>query len=130
MQESIIDKFAIRNGFSMKIINEPNYYFNILGKLPENVSLKSKLNEPVDLIHLFTRSRKELMVELPALKEYINHDGAIIISWPRNSSGFVSDLTDDFIVSIGAANGLKPAGEYDFHNEWSALKFTRSTGGN
>lgn len=130
MKDQLINKLDIRGGLSVKFINEPNYYSNILGQIPADVKIFKRLTQPVDWIHLFTKSRKELMVEFPALKKYVMPNGTLWISWPKKSSNLVTDLTKEIIREIGINNNFVNSDECEIDDNWNGMKFINSRGGN
>lgn len=119
----LVKKLGIKNGFIVKLINEPQNFIQLLEGLPNDVRLVSKLKEPVDLIHLFTRSKKELSVEFPFLKNYIKKDGMLWISWIKRGSNSASDLNSNVVREIGLLNGLVDIKVCSIDNNWSAQKF-------
>lgn len=118
-------RIGIKEGYTIKLINEPEKYSEVVGRFNEQITFQKKLKEPVDLIHLFTRSKRELSVELPCLKNYIKNNGAIWISWPKRSSNFVSDLDSLMVRKIGMQNGLAPADICSFDKTWFAIKLVQ-----
>ncbi len=116
--------FEIKEGSSVKLINEPDNYHQYLNGISSKLNFHSKLKQPVDLIHLFTKSKKELSVELPRLATFLKNEGAFWISWPREESNYVSDLNEDNIKEIAVHNGLtfKETGWID--EKWFLLKLT------
>lgn len=113
---------GIEDGFKIKLINEPDYFSSLLERKDKNFFIQKKLSEPVDLIHLFTKSKKELSVELPALKNYIKEDGIFWISWPNKSDHFASDLDGDIVKQIGIKNGFVVSKICLIDHDWSAIK--------
>lgn len=120
-------KLEIEEGFEVKLINEPEGFLNSLNGIREKVHFKKILNEPIDLIHLFTRSKKELLVEFTGLKHFIKKNGKFWVSWQKKSSSYVSDLDEDVIREIGMMNGLIDTKTCSIDENWSALKFVYPT---
>lgn len=116
-------KLGIEEGFQIKLINEPDNFINLFNGVLDKIHLHKKLYEPVDLIHLFTRSKKELLVEFPFLKKYIKENGAFWVSWPRKSSAHISDLDYFAVREIGLSNGLIDISACSIDENWNALKF-------
>jgi hypothetical protein len=76
----------------------------------------------VDLIHLFTKSKKELSVELPRLTDFIKDEGSLWISWPREKTNFVSDLNESNIKEIALTYGLIEKEISLIDDNWFLLK--------
>ena len=123
-------RFGIKNGYTIKLINEPEEYSEVIALLDKPVKLQKKLHEPVDLIHLFTKSKKELSVEMPCLRKYIKDNGAIWISWPKKSSNFICDLDTLTVREIAVQNGLSDTDICSFDDAWFAMKLEQKNGGN
>jgi hypothetical protein len=120
-------KLDIKEGFEVKLINEPDNFLTSLNGIRETVHFQKILIEPIDMIHLFTRSKKELWVEFPVLKNFIKTNGMLWVSWPMKSSNYVSDLDENVVREIGLLNGLVDTKVCSIDETWSALKFVYST---
>jgi hypothetical protein len=120
-------KIGIEEGYNVKLINEPEYYSELLRGLSCRVIFHKRLFTPVDLIHLFTKSKKELFVELPQLKKFIKSSGMIWVSWPKKTSDYISDLDENVIRKIGLESGLVDTMICSIDDFWSALKFVYRT---
>ena len=120
-------RVGIRNGDTIKLINEPEKYAEVIALFDKTIKLQKKLNEPVDLIHLFTKSKKELLVEMPCLIKYIKDSGAIWVSWPKKSSNYVSDLDSLGVREIAARHGLNDTYVCSFDNLLFAMKLEHNS---
>lgn len=116
-------KLGIKEGYQIKLINEPDNFIDSFNGIYDKIHLHKILKEPVDLIHLFTRSKKELMVEFPTLKNYLKENGAFWVSWQKRNSNHISDLDNNVVRKIGLMNGLVDTKVCSIDENWSALKF-------
>lgn len=116
------DILDIRDGFKIKLINEPYNFLNMMNGSEKNFVIIKKLKEPVDLIHLFTRSEKELSVEFPVLIKYIKPEGMFWVSWPKSKSNQNSDLNESLVRKIGLLYGLVDTKACLIDEDWSSLK--------
>lgn len=119
-------RLGIKEGFEIKLINEPENYLTLLNGIRSKLRFHNKLKCAVDMIHLFTNSKKELSVEFPFLKDYVKNDGVLCVSWPKNSSSFVSDLNEDTVRELGKTYGLMNSSTFSIDNYWAGMKFTRN----
>ena len=62
-----------------------------------------------------------MQVRLQAAK--LTPTGMLWISWPKKSSGVVTDLNENIVRDIGLANGLVDVKVCAVDDVWSALKF-------
>ncbi len=118
-------RLGIKEGTEVKLINEPDYYIKLLNGIASKIIFRKKLNSAVDVIHLFTNSKKELSVELPALTNYIKESGVIWVSWPMNNPNFVSDLNEKLVCELGERYGLMRGFSFEMDDYWLAMNFTK-----
>ena len=115
-------KLGIRESFRVKIKNTPANYLEILKPLAEGVKISTRLKAPVDLWHLFTKSRSELSRQLPKCIAEIKQNGMIWVSWPKKSSGVVTDMSEDVIREVALPLGIVDVKVCAVDELWSGLK--------
>jgi hypothetical protein len=116
-------KLGIKAGFAVKLINAPDYYFDLFTDLPINVTVMTDEAQQKDFIHFFTKDVSEYMQTLPRLKNEIKRDGMIWVSWPKKSSRVVTDITEDKIRNYALQTGLVDIKVCAVDEIWSGLKF-------
>lgn len=115
-------KLGIKEGFSVHLINQPSNYFDLFSDFPADVKLLNDKSVPKDFIHYFTKSAKELFIELSALKPEIKPAGMIWVSWPKKASKIPTDVTEDIIRSFALSIGLVDIKVCAVDEIWSGLK--------
>jgi len=75
-----------------------------------------------DVIHLFTRSADEVVQALPVLRDMIEADGMIWVSWPKKASKVATDVTEDTIRNRALADVLVDVKVCAVDEVWSGLK--------
>jgi len=105
------------------ILNPPEGFNDILGKLPKGVHLTNRLEGPLDSIHFFTKRRDELGAKFPILKQKLSQNGMLWVSWPKGSSGVETDLNESVVREIGLKNGLVDVKVSAIDKTWLGLKF-------
>jgi hypothetical protein len=115
-------KLGIKEGSKIHIVNPPRYYLNAL-EIPQRVTLASTLKGPLEFIHFFTKSRKELELQFPILKQELLRGGMLWISWPKGSSKVETDLNEGVVREVGLKNGLVDIKVCAVDETWSGLKF-------
>jgi hypothetical protein len=116
-------KLGIKEHFRIRIVNAPAHYFNLFTSLPKTIHVTEVVRTKKDLIHFFPKDSQEFYTLLPKLKNEIEPNGMIWVSWPKKSSGIASDLTEDLIRSHGIRSGLVDIKVCAVDETWSALKF-------
>ncbi|MEN0056101.1 MAG: DUF3052 family protein [Mucilaginibacter sp.] len=118
---SLAKKLGIKTGLRIKLINAPDYYFQLFTDLPSELYFEDHGAE-IDLVHFFTAKKDELLSMLPLLKNQIKSNGMIWVSWPKKASKAHSDVTEDVIRDLALKIGLVDVKVCDVDEIWSGLK--------
>jgi Protein of unknown function (DUF3052) len=115
-------KLGIKDGFIIKLVNEPVYYLSLLAELPENIRFVNDKKTKKDIIHFFTKKAEELYKNIVPLKNEIEQNGMIWISWPKKAAKIETDITEDIIRDLALRNGLVDVKVCAVDEIWSGLK--------
>lgn len=115
-------KLGIREGMKIRLANEPAYYFDLFSDMPLNIQISRDKRQGKDFIHYFTKEKDDLLKNILVLKNEINPNGMIWISWPKKSSKVITDVTENDIRDIALANGLVDIKVCAIDDTWSGLK--------
>lgn len=115
-------KLGIKDGFYIDLVNAPDYYMQLFTDLPPNLYFDHKEAMKIDFIHFFTKSKAEYETRLPVLKDKIKANGIIWVSWPKKSSRFATDITENDIRNFALKNGLVDIKVCAVDETWSGLK--------
>ncbi|NNJ88845.1 MAG: DUF3052 domain-containing protein [Eudoraea sp.] len=116
-------KLGIKPGFKVKLVDTPPEYRSYFNYFPEDIHEVENSTEPVHFIHFFATEAEVLTLELPPLKQQLQQDGMIWISWPKKSAKKETDLTGNIVRHIGLKHGLVDIKVCAVNEIWSALKF-------
>jgi hypothetical protein len=122
-QAPLAQKLGIRPGMSLIAINPPDDYDTLVGGLPSPIDLKTNLDGSIDFIHFFTKDYAELNAVFPEIKQALQPNGMLWISWPKRASKVITDLSDNSVREIGLNFGLVDVKVCAVDEIWSALKF-------
>jgi hypothetical protein len=123
----LVQKLGVKPGFRIFTVGAPAAYDNIVGKLPADVTIASRLRAPLDMIHVFATEAAVLAGKLGVYRDAIKPDGMIWVSWPKKSSGVPTGLTDNVVREIALALGLVDVKVCAIDEIWSGLKFVIPT---
>jgi len=91
--------------------------------LPKQVSFVTSLEDDLDLILFFTKSRAELSANFSRLSSKLAPAGMLWIAWPKKASGVETDLSDYVVRDTGLEAGLVDVKVCAVNDVWSGLKF-------
>ncbi|MTI26793.1 DUF3052 family protein [Fulvivirga kasyanovii] len=124
-QTPLVKKLGLKEGYKLVLINQPDYYFNLLGDLPD-VRLADE-NEQADFLHFFTKDIKELEEQFPVLKSRMKKDGTLWVSWPKKASKVPTTVDESLVRATGLDAGLVDVKICAVDEVWSGLKFMYRT---
>jgi len=119
---TLAKKLGLRENFKIRLINVPLYYPELFTDWPEHVGVIENAEVKKDLIHLFISNEIELFEFLPALKEEIEENGMIWVSWPNKASKIRSDVNENMIRKVALEMGLVDVKVCSVDEVWSGLK--------
>ena len=112
-------KLGYKPGFRVLLDNAPGNYAELVQPLPDDVCYVDK---DLDLVHLFTDSKKELAAKIKRHVRKIKPDGMIWVSWPKKASKVPTDITEDVIREVIAGTTLVDVKVCAVDEVWSGLK--------
>ncbi len=116
-------KLGIKEDRRVLLLDPPIGFAHKLDPLPAGASVTSKVVSLADVIVLFSSSRAVLGELFPKAKHALAPRGYLWVAWPRKSSGFFTDLTEELVRSVGLAAGLTDNKIISVDEIWSALRF-------
>jgi hypothetical protein len=124
-RRSLTEKLGIPPGQRLVVRHEPRPYPLLVGRLPSGSSLTSRLFRNSGFIHQFATRTSDLRADFPRLAQALADDGMLWVSWPKRSSGVVTDLNENIVRELGLAQGLVDVKVCAVDEVWSGLKFVR-----
>jgi hypothetical protein len=118
----LVKKIGIKENFNVAILNAPAEFLKTL-HLPAGVKVNSRSPQPLDLAWLFVKTRRELETKFSLCAAKLAASGMLWISWPKKSSGVVSDLSDNVVRELGLGKGMVDVKVCAVDEVWSGLKF-------
>ncbi len=115
-------KLGIKPGFKIRLVNQPDYYFELFIDLPADLTMLKDGKGRKDFIHYFATRAERLNSDIGQLRKEIEENGMIWISWYKKSSKIVTDVDEDVIRHIALKNGLVDVKVCAIDEKWSGLK--------
>src|SRR6202043_4030449 len=88
----VVQKLGIKPGFRIFAVGAPATYGDIVGPLPAQVTIVTRLGTSVDMVHVFATEAAVLDTRLAGYRDSIAPDGMVWVSWPKRASGVPTDL--------------------------------------
>ncbi len=118
----IVQKLGIKPGFCVFVDGLSVAYRDVVGELPDGVTLAKTTKPPLDMVHVFAAEAKGLAAKLRLYRKAIAPDGMIWASWPKKASGVTTDVTETLVRETALANGLVDIKICAVNDVWSGLK--------
>jgi hypothetical protein len=115
-------KLGIRVGARVALVGAPAGFDELLGELPEGVSVSRRLRPRGDVVVAFFTARRSLERRLGGLMRSLDPAGGLWIAWPKRASGVDTDLTENVVRELGLAAGLVDNKVCAIDGTWSGLR--------
>ncbi len=122
MSRPLANKLYIREGYRIAILNPPVGYSQLLGELPDNVTVANSLEGEFDVIQFFVTKRKKLEEKLSGLSDALRSRGLVWVTYHKGNQ-LDADINRDSIVAYAETIGLKAVAQVSVDDIWSALRF-------
>jgi hypothetical protein len=118
----LVKKLGIKAGSSVLIVGAPENYLQFLEPLPADVTFAKRLSPAVNIAHLFTNKKDELIKHLDSFRNVLDPEAVIWVSWPKKASKVATEITEDTIRRIALPLGLVDVKVCAVTEVWSGLK--------
>ncbi|HLZ17018.1 MAG TPA: hypothetical protein VKQ08_08255 [Cyclobacteriaceae bacterium] len=115
-------KLGIKEHFIVKLINAPDYYFDLFTDFPKDVRIAKSEKSNVDFIHYFSKTKATLVKDIPLLKKQLATNGMIWVSWYKKAANIPTDVTEGIVRDLALKSGLVDIKVCAVDNVWSGLK--------
>jgi hypothetical protein len=115
-------KLGFKERSTAYLIDAPKEYPRLVDPLPPGVIFESRLNERVDIVHVFATRRAALARHLSKLRAAIRTDAAVWVSWPKKSAKVPTDITEGAIREVALPIGFVDIKVCAVSDVWSGLK--------
>jgi hypothetical protein len=118
-------KLGIKGGTRISMLDAPA---DVLAELRTTLAGCDNVNDgkaPLDFAMVFTKSKAELAKHFKGIGKMLAPAGMLWVSWPKKSSGVVTDLNENIVREVGLEAGLVDVKVCAVTDVWSGLKFVR-----
>ena len=115
-------KLGIAAGLRVVALNAPSDYRELASPWPDGATLAPRADAKTDLVHLFVTERAVLAKESKRLRELLEPDAVLWVSWPKKASKVATDITEDVIREVVLPLGWVDVKVCAVDATWSGLK--------
>lgn len=115
-------KLGIVEGSRVVALHAPSDYRAWLAPIPARVTFGRSVTAATDVVHLFVDKSAVLAKALHTLRKAIRPDATVWVSWPKKSSGLLTDVTEDEIRRACLPIGFVDVKVCAVTEVWSGLK--------
>ncbi|NYF91280.1 DUF3052 family protein [Tunturiibacter empetritectus] len=119
----LLKKLGINTSMEVALIAAPDGFEELLGDLPENTALLSRLRPTTSLALCFTRSLEDLSSTLDLLTLRLPRPASVWIIHPKRSGKHHVDFNQNHVRDASLTAGLVDYKVCSINEVWSALKF-------
>ena len=120
--KSLAEKLGFKSGQTLGLVNAPIGYAAMIGSSLKQMQLVDPPKAPVNVLHIFVMTAAEARKQIKKARTLVADDGMVWISWPKKSSGWKTDVTEDTIRESALANDLVDVKVCAVDDTWSGLK--------
>ena len=103
----LAEKLGIKAGHRVRLVNAPTNAEELLGQLPEQVSIvRAKTVGPADVTLWFATERRQLEAHFARASNVLPAGAMLWLAWPKRTSGVATDITEDTLRTVGLPTGL------------------------
>jgi len=118
----LANKLGFKEGRGICVCDPPSNYLKLVAPLPKGARVEGTLSKDTSVVHVFATKKAALAKRLVGLRDRIQADAAIWVSWPKKASGVATDITDNAIREIALPIGLVDVKVCAVDATWSGLK--------
>lgn len=118
-------KLGIEDGHRVWLLNAPPEVHAELKASLANCETTRNGKTPIDFAMLFSKSNSSLEKDFKRVAKQLSRAGMLWVSWPKKTSGVLTDLNENVVRDIGLAAGLVDVKVCAVTEVWSGLKFVR-----
>lgn len=113
-------KLGIKENFRVALVEMPA---EVRAELKDALAACKAVAGELDFAMVFVKSAAELKKEFPRMAKNLAPAGMLWVSWPKKTSGVVTDLDENRVREIGLEAGLVDVKVCAVDQVWSGLKF-------
>jgi len=120
---SVVKKLGLKPGMRMLVVAAPSGYLKSLAPLPEGIAVSETIGSGHDFVQFFAIRKSEIEKSVKKLLRSSAPGARFWITYPKKTSGVVSDLSREQVWAAMEGTGWRPVTQIAIDEVWSALRF-------
>ena len=116
-------KLTLKDGHRIWFDSMPNSVRTEIDAFGLTLVEQTDRKGPVDAAHIFVTTAAELTGKLADLRDRIEPNGQVWVSWPKKASKVETEIAQDDVQKAGLAIGFVDTKKCAVDEIWSGLKF-------
>ena len=115
-------KLGFKEGQTIALLDPPANFGELVGTLPEGVTVRSEARGKADVVVYFTTESGALEKRIVSLARMIHPMGGLWVAWPKRTSKVKTDITEDRVRDVALPTGLVDTKVCAIDDTWSGLR--------
>ncbi len=120
--KSIPEKFHLKPGQLLVVIDAPDGYVSLLGVLPHGCQLESVMRSDAAVVQIFVRDMACAQIQVGRDQDAKLGTAVLWVTYPKGGSGIKTDLNRDIIWAYVRTIGFDAVSNISIDEVWSALR--------
>lgn len=125
--KSLVERFGIKPGQKLLILNAPDGAIDLLRPLPDGVTLTTEAEGKHDFVIAFVDDKAAIDMLAPKAAGVLKPSGHLWFSYPKQSGNIKTDINRDAGWEAVHKLGLEGVRQISVDTTWSALRFRPSS---
>ena len=114
-------KLGIKEASTVLAVDAPPDYRTLIEPLPSSVKITSKIDESVDIAHVFATKRSDLARILATYRRKLRAEAIVWVSWPKKAAKVATDITEDTVRQLALPLGFVDVKVCAVDDVWSGV---------
>ena len=115
-------KLSLKDGMRVWFSDMPDSLQAEIDDMGLALSIEKVPSQGVNAVHIFVTRRADLQRHLGNLRDLIDPNGFVWVSWPKKAAKVETDITEDTIREVALPNGWVDIKVCAVDHTWSGLK--------
>ena len=118
----LVKKLGFKASSRVLLLDAPEGFAERLEQVPKGVIFENSVSPRTDIVHVFVTRKEALAEHLRVLRNTLNPESILWVSWPKKASKVPTTVTEDTIREVALPLGFVDIKVCAVSDVWSGLK--------